>query len=136
MLLSIETVYYGQIMEHDRAKLPIHLVRNSLSLMVCVATLAIIANVFLGAFVLSFLKVGLSDALHIYLLMLAYYALLAFISIFSKVLIGWGIYRLNIILAVLCTTMILTLSFFGNTGLEAFVLVLVSNAALGSIAIG
>jgi len=46
LLLSIETVYYGQILEHSKATVPRHLILNPLVIMTLVVVSALVFNVF------------------------------------------------------------------------------------------
>lgn len=126
-LLSIETVYYGQIMEHRQYKPPMHLVKNSLLFMGVTAFLAIVVNYYIGDFLLSFLSAGLVGHMSLYLGVLTYYSLLAFISIFSKVLIGWWTYLANIFLFVLSFSIFLSVYFFHNDTLLRFISILIWN---------
>ena len=136
ILLSIETVYYAQIMEHERAQLPMHLVRNALLLMTWVSLWAYGVNYFVGTYILGFLNPTLADYREVYLLILVYYCLLAFISIFSKVLIGWWVYRLNFILMALCVCLFFTIYFSHTSDIHSFTTLLVTNIITWFLAIG
>jgi hypothetical protein len=136
MLLSIETVYYGQIMEHEKPVLPFHLVRNSLCLMWGIALLAILVNYFIGSFVLAILNPELVQYGQVYITMLVYYSFLAFISLFSKVLVGWWVYRVNFLMLILYISLFATLYFSKITQLETFAMILVWNIILGFFMIG
>jgi len=111
LLLSVETVYYGQIMEYKKSTVPNYLIKNPIVLMIIVSFIAIIFNYFVWDYILWLLKKELSWNLYVYLLILVYYSLLAFISFFSKVLIGWNKYLVNYImwfLTILLITLIYT----------------------------
>jgi O-antigen/teichoic acid export membrane protein len=112
LLLSIETVYYGQIMEHKKDSLPKHLIKNPIFLITIISIIALIFNFFLWEFILTLLKEELASNLYVYLLILVYYSFLAFISFFSKILIGWNKYLVNYImwfLSILLVVLVYTL---------------------------
>ncbi len=115
LLLSIETVYYGQIMEYKKENTPKHLIKNPIFLILIVSIVALIFNFFLWEFILSILKEELANNLYIYLLILVYYSLLAFISFFSKILIGWNKYLVNYIMWFLSILLILLIYIFWNS---------------------
>lgn len=100
LLLSIETVYFWQIMEFSKEKVPNHLIRNPLILMLWSSIWALVINYFLWSFILWLLKSELAEYVNIYLLILVYYGFLAFISFFIKILIWWKKYAINYFLFV------------------------------------
>lgn len=101
LLLSIETVYYWQIMEYKPHDVPKHLIKNPLVLIVITIFLAIVTNIFVWKFVLWTLKPELESYTKIYILNLCYYWFLVFISFFSKILVWWKKYFVNYYLIVL-----------------------------------
>jgi len=115
LLLSIETVYYGQIMEHKKEKVPKNLIKNPIFLITIISIVALIFNFFLWEFILKFLKEELANNLYVYLLILVYYSFLAFISFFSKVLIGWNKYLVNYIMWFLSILLIVLIFSFWNS---------------------
>ncbi len=121
LILSIETVYYWQIMEYSKKKVPIHLIKNPLILMILVSILAIFVNYFVWWFVLKIVKEELSDYTYIYLLSLIYYSLLAFISFFVKILVWWWKYYINNILWLLTMWLFVVIYTIWNSSLESFI---------------
>ena len=120
LLLSIETVYYSQIMEYKKEKLPNNLIKNPIILLIIISITAILFNFFFWVFILWMLKWELKDYLNIYLLTLVYYSFLAFISFFSKILIWWWKSFVNYIMFFLSILLIILVYSFWNT-LESFV---------------
>jgi len=106
LLLSIETVYYWQIMEYKDTKIPFHFIRNPLILIIITSILAIIFNYFLWWFILKFLKEDLANYTSIYILTLIYYSFLSLISFYTKVLTWWGKYYVNYVLWFLTLSLI------------------------------
>ena len=121
LVLSIETVYYWQIMEYSKKKIPFQLVRNPLILIFGVSVLAIFVNYFVWWFFLKLIKQELSNYTYIYLLTLVYYSLLAFISFFTKVLVWWGKYYINYVLGILTIWLFVMVYTIWNSSLESFV---------------
>lgn len=122
LLLSIETVYFWQIMEFEKSKLPNHLIKNPLFLMIISWSLAIIINLFFGEFFLSILKKDLVIYKDIFLLNLWYFSLLAFISFFIKILIWWKSYKINYICLFLVLFLIFLVYNFWKTSLFNYTL--------------
>lgn len=135
MFLSIETVYYGQIMEYKRENLPIHLIKNPLILIVIWSIGAIWVNYFLWSFILNILKAELADYTKVYLLILGFYSLLAFISFFAKILIWWWKYSVNYIFGALSILLIGCAYLFWQSSLENFVYSFISAASIWVISI-
>lgn len=121
LLLSIETVYYWQIMEHKKDKIPSYLIKNPLVLITLTSIVALIVNYFIWWFILSLLKKELVNYTNIYLLTLIYYSLIAFISFFIKILVWWKKYYINYIMWVLTILLIFIIYTFWTTSLENFV---------------
>lgn len=122
LLLSIETVYFWQIMEHEKSNLPSYLIKNPLFLMIISWSLAIIINLFFGEFFLSILKKDLVIYKDIFLLNLWYFSLLAFISFFIKILIWWKSYKINHICLFLVLFLIFLVYNFWKTSLFNYAL--------------
>ena len=120
LLLSIETVYYSQIMEYKKEKLPSYLIKNPIFLLIITSILAILFNYFFGSFILWILKKDLKDYVNIYLLTLVYYSLIAFISFFSKILVWWWKNFINYIMWFLILLLLVIVYNFWNS-LENFV---------------
>jgi len=121
LLFSIETVYYGQIMECKNKNIPFHLIKNPLILIVITSIIAIIINYFIWWFILKILKEELADYTSIYLLILVYYSFLALISFYTKVLIWWWKYYINYIMLLLTVSLIILIYTFWKESLENFV---------------
>lgn len=121
LLLSVETVYYGQIMEHKRENIPRHIIINPLVIMTLVIVWAIVFNIFLWNFILWILKPELADYKDIYILSLIFYGLLAYISFFSKICIGWWKYSANIILWFFSLLLTFCVYMYGSQTLESFI---------------
>ena len=130
-LLSIETVYYGQIMQYTRDKLPFNAIRKPVLCILAGGGVALIVNYFVWGWVLGTLKAELSWYTTPYLLMLVYYVLLTFISLFSKVLVGWWNYRANYILLFTCLLLTGSVYLFGTANLYTFVLSLIVALGVG-----
>lgn len=133
LFLSIETVYYGQIMEYTKNELPFHLIKNPLILIFIWSIVALWVNFILWEYLLHILKKELSTYTNIYLLILVFYSLLAFISFFTKVLIGWWSYYINYIFWFLSVFLITIVYMFWNTSLENFVYSFIWTWILGII---
>ncbi len=132
LMLSIETVYYGQIMEHAKNKVPMQLIRNPIFILLVVSIGAIITNYFIWGFILWTIKPELVSYYYIYMLSLVYYSSLAFISFFSKILVGWNNYTWNIILFISSLLLVLSVYIFGKNSLEAFAYCFIINGLLTS----
>lgn len=115
LLMSVETVYFGQIMEYKREKLPFHLLRNPTILMIILWFFAIIFNYFFWEFILKILKKEFIEFKNIYILILLYYWALAFINFFAKIMIWWKNYKINIFLLIYIILFIFILYTFWNT---------------------
>ena len=121
LLLSIETVYYSQIMEYSKKELPKYLIKNPVFLTIIISVLALVFNYFLGHFILNILKPELAENTWIYLLILVYFSLLSLISFFSKILIWWKNYLVNYFLAFLSIFLIILVYSFWKESLYDFV---------------
>ena len=125
LLLSVETVYYWQIMEHKKNALPKHIVINPLIMMTLIVIWAIIFNFFFWKWILNFLKPELVNYYNIYMLSLIYYGFLAYISFFSKILVWWGNTYVNKVLSVLSIILVILIYTFSST-LSHFIYVFIS----------
>lgn len=121
LMLSIETVYYWQIMEYSKNNLPFYLIRNPLILMFVWTLWALGVNYFIWEYLLHILKEELSAHTTIYLLILVFYSLLAFISFFTKVLVWWWKYYINYIFGFLSLLLIVIVYTFWTDSLDSFV---------------
>ncbi len=88
-LLSIETVYYGQIMEHTKMNLPKKLLYEPILIIIVSTIVSLIGAYFVSGYLLIFLKAELAGQENLFLLLIVYSALLALVSFISKLLIGW-----------------------------------------------
>lgn len=88
-LLSIETVYYGQIMEYTKKSLPKKLLYEPILIIVITTLISLIGAYFVSGYLLTFLKAELAGQENVLLLLICYSALLALVSFLSMVLIGW-----------------------------------------------
>lgn len=131
MFLSIETVYYWQIMEYKKENLPNHLIKNPLVLITVWSISALVVNYFIGWFILNILKAELAEYTKIYLLILGFYSLLAFISFFAKILIWWGKYWVNYIFWILSILLISFAYLFWQSSLENFVYSFIISWSIG-----
>ncbi len=94
LLLSIETVYFGQIMEHEQSSTPRALIKNPLILITITIIWALLFNLVFGKFILWVLKPELANYSNLYMLTLVYYSFVAYISFSMKVLVGWKYYKI------------------------------------------
>jgi O-antigen/teichoic acid export membrane protein len=88
-LLSIETVYYWQIMEHTKKNLPKKLLYEPILIIIVSTIVSLIGAYFVSGYLLTFLKAELEGQENLFLLLIVYSALLALVSFVSKLLIGW-----------------------------------------------
>lgn len=121
LLLSIETVYYSEIMSHKKSEIEIHHIRNPLIGILLCSLSAIIINYYIGDFLLGILKSELKGNLTIYLLLLVYYSLLVFISFFSKILVWWKNYIGNYFLWMMSVILLISIYTWENASLESFI---------------
>lgn len=121
LMLSIETVYYWQIMEYKKDKLPFHLIKNPVILMITWTILSLLINFFIWWYLLDMLEKWLSSYINIYLMSLLFYSLIAFISFFTKVLVGWWKYYINYVFLFLSVLLITIVYTFWNNNLEYFI---------------
>ncbi len=135
LLLSIETVYYWQIMEYTHKKVPFHLIKNPLILIIITSISAIIINYFIWWFILKILKDELANYTYIYILSLIYYWLLALISFYTKILVWWGKYYINYIMWLLTLALIILIYTFWKSSLENFIYSFIIIWTIGSIII-
>lgn len=133
LMLSIETVYYGQIMEHKKVKVPIQLIRNPIYILLLVSIWAIIINYFIWSFILWIIKPELISYYYVYMLSLIYYSSLAFISFFSKILVGWNNYKWNILLWMSVTFLLISVYIFWTNSLENFIYCFIVNGIITTI---
>lgn len=89
-LLSIETVYYGQIMEHSKINIPRKLLYEPILIIIITTIISLIGAYFISGYLLVFLKAELTGQENVLLLLIIYSALLALVSFLSMVLIWWG----------------------------------------------
>lgn len=121
LLFSIETVYYGQIMEYPKNVVPSHLIKTPIKLIIIISFLALIVNYLIWWYVLRLLKEEFTQYLDIYILILVSYSLLAFISFFTKVLIGWKKYYINTIMCFFTILLIFLVYFLWQDSLKSFI---------------
>jgi len=127
LLLSIETVYYGQIMETKNINL--NLIRNPLILMWIISVSAIVFNLFFWKYILYLLKPGLEEYFSVYILSLVYYSILVFVSFLSKILIWKNHFFINYILGFFVLLLLLLIYMFTsdlNNFITIFIVVLFS----------
>lgn len=136
LLLSIETVYYSEIMSHPRQEVAFHHIRNPLLWILLTSLAALWINVFLGSFLLELLKPELAGNLRLYLLLLIYYSFLVFISFFAKILVGWWVYSTNIIFGVFACILTILVFLFGSENIESFILIFISTGASLTLVLG
>ena len=98
VLLSIDTVYYSNIMEYQKEKLPFELLRNPFILFFLTSLLAICFNLIFWHTLLQLLKSEIAQYTHFFLLSLVYYSFIVIINFCSKILIWWKCYYSNILL--------------------------------------
>lgn len=135
LLLSIETVYYSQIMEHTKEEIPLHFIRNPLMLIVIVSFLALVANYFIGNILLTLLKPELAGNLSLYLLILVYYSFLAVISFLAKVLVWWGKYGVNRILWFFSFLLLIGVYTIGKESLYNYIFVFIAVWIMASVSL-
>jgi O-antigen/teichoic acid export membrane protein len=124
LLLTTETVYYGQILEFSREKLPVHLLRNALAIFSIIGVWAILFNLLFGKFVIGVLKWEFVEYYHIYMISLVYYASIGYISFSSKILIAWGKNFYNIFFGIFLAMCIAAIYTFGSDSLLDFIEIL------------
>lgn len=122
LLLSIETIYFWQIMEHNKTEIPYHLIRNPILLILFSSFLWIFINVFLGWFILWMLSWSLVEYKDIYLLNLWYFSFLSFMSFFMKILVWWKNFKVNYICFFLFIFLIILIYTFWKVSLYNFAL--------------
>lgn len=120
LLISIETVYYSQILEHTWKWVPKQLIRNPLILIGIWAIWAIIINIFIGKYILGIMKAELVEYVWIYILSLIFYGLLAYTNFFAKVLIARKVVSTNYILAFFSVLLLIFSYTFNNSSLEYY----------------
>lgn len=136
LMLSTETVYYGQVMEYSKKTVPKQLIINPLMVLSIIAGGAIFTNLLIGDFVLSILKSELTQFYYIYILSLFYYGLLAYISFFSKILVGWDSHKGNIVLWLWTIGLIISIYTIWSASLEAFVYCFITVGWITTMALG
>lgn len=135
LLISIETVYYGQIMEHKQGSVPVSLIRNPIVLITLWIIWAITINIFLGNWILNLIKPELAQYSYIYIISLVYYGVLAYINFFAKVLTAWGSKSVNIILLFFTVLLLICVYTVWNQSLEYFIYCFIGTGLLCSIAL-
>jgi len=135
LLISIETVYYGQIMEHKQGSVPKSLIRNPILLIAIWIIWAIFINIFLGKWILTLIKPELAHYSYIYIISLVYYGVLAYINFFAKVLTAWGCKSVNIILLFFTVLLLISVYTVWNQSLEYFVYCFIGTGLLCSMAL-
>lgn len=133
LLLSIETVYYWQIMEYNKENLPNHLIINPIVITIVTVILAIVFNLFFWEFILKILKPEFVEFKNIYILNLLYYSTLVFISLFTKILIWWWKFFINYLFLILTILIIALVYLFWTWSLLSFTLVFLISWALLSL---
>lgn len=133
LILSIETVYYGQIMEYKKEETPKHLLINPTVLILITFLVWLISNIFIWWFILKILKAELVDYKNIYIYTIVFYWLVAFISFFSKVLIWWWKFYVNYIMLLLCILLVFVTYTFWKTSLEYFIYNFIGISIVGII---
>ena len=134
-LLSVETVYYGQIMEKVRSKLPSRLILYPLLIILIGGGVALVANYFLWWLILGTLKTELTGYTGPYLLILVYYIVLAVVSFLSKLLVGRWKYQVNYALLFTCILMTWVVYIFWTTDIFTFVVSLLISLGIGWLGI-
>lgn len=125
LLLSIETVYYGQIMEHHPKDIPTALLKNPLILISITVLGAIVFNIFLGKWILWILKPWLEEYSYVYILSLVYYGVLAYTSFAMKVLTWWKKYSVNWILLWIWVIFVVLIYTWGVSKISEYIHMLV-----------
>lgn len=133
LLLSIETVYYWQIMEYNKENLPNHLIINPIVITIVTVILAIVFNLFFWEFILKILKPEFVEFKNIYILNLLYYSTLVFISLFTKILIWWWKFFINYLFLILTILIIALVYLFWTWSLLRFTLVFLISWSLLSL---
>lgn len=133
LLLSIETVYYWQIMEYNKENLPNHLIINPIVITIVTVILAIVFNLLFWEFILKILKPEFVEFKNIYILNLLYYSTLVFISLFTKILIWWWKFFINYLFLILTTLIIALVYLFWTWSLLSFTLVFLISWVLLSL---
>ena len=127
---SIETVYYPQIMEHQKEEVPKHFLVNSFFMLLLLSVIALVFNYFFGGMILEVMKKWLSEFSNLFLSLLVFCGLYTFINLYSKVLIGWKIYTINAVLWVLLTFFIALLVFLWNISMYMFIALFIGFSCL------
>ncbi len=125
-LVSIETVYYSQIMEISQDLInwktdKKYLIINPIKMYFVLWIVWIIANLFLWKMVLWFLKPWLVEYFNSYLLLLVYFLWFALFSFLSKILIGLNKYFVNWIIWFFLLLLIILVKMFWSISLNMYI---------------
>ena len=118
---AIETVYYPQIMEHRKEEVPRHFLINSFFMLLILTISALVFHYFFGGMILNLMKKWLGEFVDIFLFILIFCGLYTFISLYSKVLIGWKVYAINYVLWAFLAILIALLLFLWNMDMRTFI---------------
>ena len=121
LLLSIETVYYSEIMSYPKEDVALHHIRNPLVWIALTALIAIGVNILAGSFFLGILKKELVSYQTLYIWLLVYYSFLVYISFFAKILVAWGCYTTNFILWAFAILLTIFVFFEDTKDIEHFI---------------
>jgi hypothetical protein len=125
LLMSLETVYYGQIMEHTRVAVPRRLILEPLVLIGIVSLVSIVGTYWVGEYALTLMKSELSGQGWLLMLLVVYSGLLAHVSLVSKVLIGWGSRLVNPLLILGAGILLASVYLLPHESLTGFAMLLI-----------
>lgn len=118
---SIETVYYPQIMEHEKEQVPKHFLINASLMLVILSISALAFNYCFWGFILDIMKRWFSQYHELFLLTLVFFGFYMFINLYAKILIGWRQYAINYVLWAWITLLMILLIFFGDRSIDTFI---------------
>ena len=126
LLLTVETVYYSQIMEYSQEEIPYHLIWKPLVLIIIAGVSAWWINYYVGHLILWMMESSLVAWNPIFLWLLLWNTFLAWISFVSKILIWRKVSCANWILLIFIFLLFFWVFFFFRDSLEWFVIYFVS----------
>lgn len=133
LLMSLETVYYGQIMEHSVATVPRKLVIEPILYIVGATVVSYIGAYLVGGYALGMLKSDLAGETDLLLLFVVFSWLLSLTSHMSKVLIGWDTRGVSAILAVWLASLVSLIYILEPSGLMYYLSII--TVVIGAITV-
>ena len=125
LTMSLETVYYGQIMEHTLESIPRKLIFEPLTIIISIIIFSVIGMFIFWEYILYFMRPDLVGKWYLLVLVVVYSWLLSYVSLVAKVLIWWWILWINRILSLWAICLIVSVYLIPFSNLISYISILI-----------